>query len=422
MTGALTLSGRTVVVGVTGGIAAYKSAELVRWLKREGATVAVVLTPAARRFVTPLTLETLSGNPVVTSLWRSAAGLDLGPRPADRKSPVEHIELADAAHLIVVAPATADFLAKMSLGLADDALSAAVLATRAPLVVAPAMNVNMWNHPATQEHMQRLRARGVLILEPEEGELACRWQGKGRLVGVEAIASAVHEVLARGESLAGRRVLVTAGPTREAIDPVRFLSNYSSGKMGVRLAESARDRGAEVTLVHGPLETAVPSGMRAIGVGSAEEMRRAVHAEAQHVDAVVMAAAVADYRPRRAATGKIARKAGGMELPLEPTADILQEMPRHEGLVVVGFALETDGGLERAKQKLVEKECDLIVYNDPTEEGSAFGGETNRVTLVARSGEPEPLPTLTKREVAERIWDRVAGQWNGAPKRTRAAR
>ena len=401
MTGALTLSGRTVVVGVTGGIAAYKSAELVRWLKKEGATVAVVLTPAAKRFVTPLTLETLSGNPVVTSLWRSSPGLDLGPRPADRKSPVEHIELADAAQLVIVAPATADFLAKMSLGLADDALSATLLATKAPVIVAPAMNVNMWNHPATQENLQRLRARGVLVLEPEEGELACRWQGKGRLVGVEAIASAAREVLARGESLAGRRVLVTAGPTREAIDPVRFVSNHSSGKMGVRIAESARDRGAEVTLVHGPLATTVPAGVHAISVVSAEEMRRAVHAEAKNADAVVMAAAVADYRPRNVATGKLERKAGSLDLALESTTDILKEMPRHAGLVVVGFALETGGDVGRAKKKLVDKQCDLVVFNDPTEDDSAFGGETNRVTLVAKTGEPEALPTLTKREVAE---------------------
>ncbi len=416
MPGALSLTGRTVVVGVTGGIAAYKSAELVRWLKKEGATVAVVLTRAARRFVTPLTLETLSGNPVVTSLWRAHAGLDLGPRPPDRKSPVEHIELADAAQLVVVAPATADFLAKMSLGLADDALSALLLATRGPVVVAPAMNVNMWNHPATQEHLERLRARGVWILEPEEGELACRWQGKGRLVGVDAIASAVREALARGTSLAGRRVLVTAGPTREALDPVRFLSNRSSGKMGVRLAESARDRGAEVTLVHGPLEIALPEGVRAVPVMSAEEMRRAVHAEAKQSDAVVMAAAVADFRPVEAKRAKLERKSSGLDLRLESTPDILKEMPRHDGLVVVGFALETADGMARARRKLAEKTCDLIVLNDATAPDSAFGGDTNRVTLVARDGGEEALPALSKREVAERIWDRVAAGWNGGGK------
>lgn len=413
MPGALSLSGRTIVVGVTGGIAAYKSAEVVRWLRKEGATVAVVLTRAARRFITPLTLETLSGNPVVTSLWRASRPLDLGPRPADRKSPVEHIELADAAHAVVVAPATADFLAKLSLGLADDALSATLFATRAPIVVAPAMNVNMWNHPATQENLQRLRDRGVLILEPEEGELACRWQGKGRLVGVEAIASAVHEVLARTASLAGKRVLVTAGPTREAVDPVRFLSNRSSGRMGVRLAESARDRGAEVTLVHGPLEVEAPAGVRAVAVTSAEEMRQAVHSQVSKVDAVVMAAAVADYRPARAAGAKVERKSEGLELSLECTPDILKEMPRHDGLVVVGFALETGDGLARAKQKLAEKQCDWIVLNDATRPDSAFGGDTNRVTLVGRGGEEEALPVLTKREVAERIWDRVVGGWNG---------
>jgi phosphopantothenoylcysteine decarboxylase/phosphopantothenate--cysteine ligase len=416
MPGALSLSGRTVVVGVTGGIAAYKSAEVVRWLKKEGAAVAVVMTPAARRFVAPLTLETLSGNPVVTSLWRAPRPLDLGPRPPERVSPVEHIELADAAHAVVVAPATADFLAKMALGLADDALSATLLAMRAPIVVAPAMNVNMWNHPATQANLERLRERGVLVLEPEEGELACRWQGKGRLVGVEAIASAVREVLARAASLAGRRIVVTAGPTREAVDAVRFLSNRSSGRMGVRLAESARDRGAEVTLVHGPLEVGPPAGVRVVAVTSAEEMREAVHAEAGKADAVVMAAAVADFRPTRAARGKLERRDEGLELRLEATPDILKEMPRHDGLVVVGFALETENGLARARRKLAEKKCDLMVLNDATELDSAFGGETNRVTLVGRDGTEEALPVLTKREVAERIWDRVAAGWNGGGK------
>jgi phosphopantothenoylcysteine decarboxylase/phosphopantothenate--cysteine ligase len=416
------LTGKTVVLGVTGGIAAYKSAEIVRWLRKEGAAVVVVMTPAARRFITPLTLETLSGNPVVTSLWRPARGLELGERPPGRKGPVEHVEIADAAALVLVAPATANFLARAAAGLADDALAATLLASPAPVIVAPAMNVNMWNHPATQENLMRLLARGVAVVAPDEGELACGWEGRGRLASLEKIQAAVRAALggaagktavtvgAGAGALAGRRVLVSAGPTREAIDPVRYLSNHSSGRMGYALAEEARARGAVVTLVAGPTALAEPAGVEVVYVTTADEMQRAVDAAAGRADAVVMAAAVADYRPARAATAKLRRSEAGLELRLVPTPDILRGLRKRPGMVTVGFALETGPGLVAARRKLREKGCDLVVLNDPTRADSAFGGDTSRVTLVS-AGAAERLPVLSKREVAGRIWDRVQALW-----------
>jgi phosphopantothenoylcysteine decarboxylase/phosphopantothenate--cysteine ligase len=413
MAEATSLSGKTAVVGVTGGIAAYKAAEIVRWCKKEGAAVVVIMTRAARRFISPLTLETLSDNPVVTSLWRSTGQLDLGERPPGRKSPVEHIEIADAADIVIVAPATADFLARASLGRADDALTCTLLATRAPVIIAPAMNVQMWNHPATQEHLERLRSRGVTVIEPEEGELACRWEGKGRLASIEKIAATVGRVMGRRESLTGRHVVVAAGPTREAIDPVRYLSNHSSGKMGYRLAEAARDRGAVVTLVSGPVTELPPDGVKLVPVTSASGMKRAMDTATKTADAVIMAAAVADYRPVKASHKKIPREGDEITLRLQTTPDILKGVPRKKDRIIVGFALETDEGLERARKKLKDKGCDLIVLNDPTREDSAFGGDTNRVTLIDAKGKAEELPTLSKREVAECILDRVEKLWSG---------
>ena len=383
------LSGKTVVLGVTGGIAAYKAAELVRWFKKKDAAVVVILTPAAKHFVSPLTLETLSANPVITSLWRPARGLVLGDRPPGRKSPVEHIEIADAADLVVVAPATADFLARASLGLADDALTSTLLATRAPVLFAPSMNVNMWSHPATQEHLERLQSRGVEIIEPEEGELACNWEGKGRLAPIEEIGErAVARLEDRGR-LSGKRVVVSAGPTREALDPVRYLTNHSSGKMGIGIAEVARDRGADVTLVLGPVSGPPPAGVSIVPVESALEMQQAVNQAARRAHAVVMAAAVADYRPAQVSKQKLAREGDGLQLDLESTPDILKGVPRSKGRVIVGFALETGDGKSRAKKKLKEKNCDLIVLNDPTRPDSAFGGDTNRVTVIDARGRSE---------------------------------
>jgi phosphopantothenoylcysteine decarboxylase/phosphopantothenate--cysteine ligase len=408
------LLGKTAVVGVTGGIAAYKAAEIVRWFKKEGAAVVVIMTRAARRFISPLTLETLSDNPVVTSLWRSTGQLDLGERPPGRKSPVEHIEIADAADIVVVAPVTADFMARVSLGRADDALTCTLLATRAPVILAPAMNVQMWSHPATQEHLGRLRSRGVTVIEPEEGELACRWEGKGRLAPLEEIAAAVRSLMGRAASMSGRHVVVAAGPTRESLDPVRYLSNHSSGKMGYRVAEAAVERGAKVTLVSGPVAETPPEGARLVSVTTASGMKRAMDAASKTADAVIMAAAVADYRPAKASRKKIPREGDEIVLRLQTTPDILKGIPRKQGRIIVGFALETDQGLERARRKLVDKGCDLIVLNDPTREDSAFGGDTNQVTLIDARGKAEELPTLTKREVAERILERVEGLWGGA--------
>jgi phosphopantothenoylcysteine decarboxylase/phosphopantothenate--cysteine ligase len=339
---------------------------------------------------------------------------------------VEHVEIADAADLVLVAPATANFLARAAAGMADDALTAIVLASAAPLVVAPAMNVNMWNHAATQENLLRLAARGVTVVPPDAGDLACGWEGRGRLAALEKIQAAVAAGLAGAARaggapagagaaapsgpLAGRRVVVTAGPTREAIDPVRYLSNHSSGKMGYALAAEARERGAAVTLVTGPVSLPAPEGVEVVRVTTAEEMRRAVTAATRRADALVMAAAVADYRPARPATAKLRRAAAGLELRLEPTPDILGGLRKRPGLVTVGFALETGPGLPAARRKLREKGCDLVVLNDPTRPDSAFGGDTNRVTLVS-AGAAERLPVLSKREVAGRVWDRVQRLW-----------
>lgn len=414
------LGNKTVVVGVTGGIAAYKAAEIVRWFKKEGAAVVVIMTPAARRFISALTLETLSDNPVITSLWRPPRPLDLGARPPVRRSPVEHVEIADAADLIVVAPATADFLARVSLGLADDALTATLLASQAPVIVAPAMNVQMWNHPATQEHVERLRSRGVIVVEPEEGELACRWEGKGRLAELDSVTAAVRTVVSRSESLRGKHVVVTAGPTREALDPVRYLSNHSSGKMGYWLAEVARNRGARVTLVSGPSERNPPCGVEVVRVTTAAEMKRAVDAASRKSDAVIMAAAVADYRPVRVSRTKLSRSAEGLEMRLEATPDILEGVPRRAGRVIVGFALETEDGVPRAKRKLREKGCDLIILNDPTQPGSEFGGDTNQVAVIDARGRVERMPIASKREVAEHILDRVEALWQKPRNGTRS--
>jgi phosphopantothenoylcysteine decarboxylase/phosphopantothenate--cysteine ligase len=389
------------------------------------------MTPAARRFVSPLTLETLSGNPVVTSLWHPKRGLDVGPRPAGRKSPVEHVEIADSADLVLVAPATADFLARAASGMADDPLSAALLATAAPVVMCPSMNVQMWNHLATQANLALLLGRGVTIVTPEDGELACGWEGRGRLAALETISATVLRVLAAGNSktsetartMKGRRVVVTAGPTREALDPVRFLSNHSSGKMGYALAEAARDRGAAVTLISGPTALRAPADVEFVPVTSAEEMKRALDRAAREADAVVMAAAVADFRAARPAKNKIRRSGDGLSLDLQSTPDLLRGVPRRAGRVIVGFALETENGVAGARKKLAEKGCDFVVLNDPTRSDSAFGGDTNRVALVDLS-KVEKLPTLSKREAAERIWERVESYWsrNGRPAPKKKAR
>ncbi|MEP7027883.1 MAG: bifunctional phosphopantothenoylcysteine decarboxylase/phosphopantothenate--cysteine ligase CoaBC [Candidatus Eisenbacteria bacterium] len=414
------LAGKTVVLGVSGGIAAYKAAEIVRWLKKEGAAVVVVMTPAARQFITPLTLATLSGNPVLDDLWAPNQALTFG-RPKGRTSPVEHIEVADAADLVIVAPATADLLAKVAHGLGDDMVTTVILATRAPVVFAPAMNVQMLANPIVQDNLAALRRRGYRFADPETGDLACGWEGRGRLASLESIAAAAHAAL-RGTSataasgpLAGRRVVVTAGPTVEALDPVRALTNHSSGKMGYALAEARRDLGANVTLISGPTALAAPYGVTTVAITSAADLARALKAALAKADALIMAAAVADFRPAKAAAQKLKRGTKAFTLSLLPNPDLLKTLPRPRGLRVVGFAVETERELASARRKLVEKKCDLLVLNNPTRPGSYFGGDTNEVTILDAMG-VERLPVLAKSAVAARVAARLAALWP-APKK-----
>ncbi|TMQ66143.1 MAG: bifunctional phosphopantothenoylcysteine decarboxylase/phosphopantothenate--cysteine ligase CoaBC [Candidatus Eisenbacteria bacterium] len=418
------LRGRVVVVGVSGGIAAYKACELVRWLKQEGAAVIVVMTPAAVEFVTPLTFQALSGNPVVRDLWGDQRPrFDLPPKAARKVGgAVEHVDVAEAADCIVIAPATADLMARLVHGEAPDAVTAMVLASPAPLVVCPAMDLEMWRQPATQANVAALRSRGASVVPPETGPLASGLVGPGRLAGLEAIAEAVSLATRRRTSLAGVKVLVGAGRTEEPLDPVRVLTNRSSGRMGFALAAAARDRGASVTLVAGAASVEPPDRVRLLSAATASEMERAMLREARRADVVLMAAAVADYRPARPQRGKIERGEGPMTLELMPNRDILASIGRRRraGQVLVGFALETQPGPARARRKLVEKRLDLVVLNSPRD---GLAGDTNRVTLVERR-QSKKLPTLAKREVAERILDRVGEllpRRSGAGPKARAA-
>jgi phosphopantothenoylcysteine decarboxylase/phosphopantothenate--cysteine ligase len=350
-----------------------------------------------------MTFEALSGRPVFVDQFALGA-----------ESDIRHISLADAADLLLVAPATANALGKFAHGIADDALSTLFLATRAPVLVAPAMNVNMFDHPAVVENIARLRARGVEFVEPGTGYLACGWLGKGRLAEVPDIVSAAMAVLARRKTLDGQTVVVTAGPTVEDIDPVRFVSNRSSGRMGYRLAEAARDRGARVVLVSGPTALAVPTGVEVVAVRSAEEMARAVAEHAASASVVVMAAAVSDYRPAEMAPQKLKKQAGPARLDLVRTPDILSSLGRAKGgRLLVGFAAETEKVLENARLKRAEKNLDLIVANDVGREGSGFGAEQNAAVLIDAQGEME-LPLMSKRELAERIWDRIEALRKGS--------
>ena len=401
------LSGRTVVVGVSGGIAAYKACELVRWLGERRASVIVVMTPAATEFVTPLTFQALSGNPVVTGLWGDQRpGFDLPAAAAGKLGGrVEHVDVAEAADCLVIAPATADLMARLVHGEAPDALTAIALATRAPLIVCPAMDREMWGQPATQANVRALRARGAMIVGPESGALASGLAGPGRLAGIEAIGAAVERAVTRRQSMKGMKVLIGSGRTEEPIDPVRVLTNRSSGRMGFAIAEAARDRGAMVRLVHGPAGIEPPAGVTCHAVTTAAEMEEAMRSHAAHADLVVMAAAVADYRPARVSTQKMKRGAGVLRLELTPNPDILAGLAarRRPGQTFVGFALETSRGLANARAKLRAKGLDLVVLNTPR---AGIGGETNQVTLV-ESARAAALPVLPKREVAEHVLDRV---------------
>ena len=386
----------------------------MRWLKQRGASVIVVMTPAAREFVTPLTFQTLSGNPVVLDLWGDQSPRFELPAGARRKvkGRVEHVDVAEAIDCLVIAPATADLMARLVHGEGPDALTAVALACRAPMIVCPAMDLQMWEQPATRDNVRVLRARGVTLVGPESGELASGLVGPGRLAALEAIGAAVEQALTRRTSLEGVRVLVGAGRTEEAIDPVRVLTNRSSGRMGFALAEAARDRGADVTVVSGPVSVEAPHGVTVVPVRTAAEMERAMGAQAESADVVLMAAAVADYRPARAAREKLKRGARRLTIELEPNADILAGLgaARRTGQVLVGFALETNDGVKHARTKLRAKGVDLIVLNAPA---TGIGGDTNRVTLVD-AHTAASLPVLPKREVAERILERVIAL-RGAP-------
>jgi len=391
---------RRVLLAVSGGIAAYKTPELVRALTRSGCAVRCAMTASAREFVTPLVLQTLSGERVATELFDLAQEGEIG-----------HIALADWAELLIVAPATANLLAKLALGLADDLVSTIALATCAPILVAPAMNVNMWRNPATQQNVALLRERGVRTVGPETGELACGWEGEGRMSEPAAIAAAARLALGT-QGLSGEVVLVTAGGTREAVDAVRFLGNRSSGKMGFAVAEEAARRGAEVVLVAGPTALATPPGVRRLDVESALEMRDSVFAELPRATIVVKAAAVSDFRPAEVEERKIKKEdlppGQGITLDLVRTPDILAEICREKGdRIVVGFAAESHDLVEAARRKLERKGCDLVVANDITREASGFDADTNTVVFVGPGDEVEELPPLPKAEVAGRLFDRV---------------
>lgn len=389
--------GRTVLLGVTGGIASYKSAWLARLLTKAGAGVDVVLTRSATEFVSALTFEALTGRPAYAGLFDAGAAL-------------EHIRLAKAADAIVVAPATADFLARAATGQANDLLSAILLATKAPVLLVPAMNDHMWSHPQTQKNVKHLRTLGYLVLDPEDGDLAAgEGEGPGRMPEPETIFAHVGRALEKRGKLVGRRVIVTAGPTREAIDPVRFISNHSSGRMGVALAAAAWRRGAHVTLIAGPMSVAAPPGVALRRVTSTEDMAAAVGAMLADADVLVMAAAPADFRPRSVASSKIKKGKRAPVLSMTHTTDILQSTiaKRRKGTIVVGFALETNEALKHGAKKLKDKALDLIVVNDATEAGAGFDVDTNRVTLLSRTGSEESLPLMSKAAVADAILDRV---------------
>jgi phosphopantothenoylcysteine decarboxylase/phosphopantothenate--cysteine ligase len=393
-----------IALGVSGGIAAYKAAEIVRLLQDRGIHVQVVMTAAAQEFVRPLTFAALSGEKVITSMFGSDSGS--GDTQANVESAIEHIAVAQSIDALLVAPATADVLARFAQGIANDFLSTLYLATAAPVVVAPAMNVNMWNHAATQANLEILRKRGVRIVEPGEGYLACGMTGSGRLAENETIMAAVMEALGAAQDLAGETLLVTAGPTREKVDPVRYLTNRSSGRMGYAIAEAALRRGARVLLVSGPTAIAAPGAAELTPVQTADEMLAAVLKLLPESTVVIKTAAVADFRPKAVAEQKIKRK-GDTTLELEPTADILAEVARRKtSQVVVGFAAETENVLENARRKLTSKSLDAIVVNDVSREGIGFDSDRNAVTIISQS-EVVEVPETSKWEVAHRVLDQV---------------
>ena len=395
------MKGRKVIVGVTGGIAAYKAAELVRLLVKEGAVTKVAMTHNATKFITPLTLETLSGNRVVRDMWDSET------------HPLDHITWGQDSDLIIVAPATANFIGKMAHGIGDDFLSTLVIAATARILVCPSMNNRMYLNPAVQENLRLLRTRGCVIMDPAEGDLACRTEGPGRLPEPGEIVEEARMLLS-DQDLAGVRILVTAGATLEPLDPVRYMSNRSSGKMGYALARAARRRGARVTLVSGPTALKPPRDVALSCVRTAEEMRRAVLSECREADVIIKAAAVLDWRPKETAEHKIKKGRGVQTLELVENPDILAELGCNRGnsrCLLVGFAAETQDLLTNAQEKLKKKNLDLIVVNDVSREDAGFEADTNAVKILYRDGRLEELPLMTKQELADQLLDRIRTLW-----------
>lgn len=391
------LKGKKVVLGVTGGIAAYKAAEFVRLLVKEEVDVHVVMTENAQKFITPLTFQTLSGKPVVTDPFALLEDAEIG-----------HIALADLAELVVILPATANIIGKIAHGIADDFLSTMVMATKAPVLLVPSMNVNMWENKTLQKNLQILIGSGCHVMEPGEGELACHWYGKGRLPELNEVVEKMEDLFSP-KDLKGERIVITGGPTQEDIDPVRFITNHSSGKMGYALARMARRRGAGVILITGPVSLPLPrTDIRCVPVRSAEEMRKAVFAHLEGSSVVIKAAAVSDYRPKVTSEKKVKKGSSEYLLALERTKDILEELGKKKGnRILVGFAAETDDLMANAKRKLVEKNLDFIVANDLTGPGAGFGSDTNQVKILYPSGQVKDLPLMTKEEVAQVILDDV---------------
>jgi phosphopantothenoylcysteine decarboxylase/phosphopantothenate--cysteine ligase len=387
------LTNKTIVLGITGSIAAYKAVDIASKLTQAGAKVEVVMTEPATRFITPLALRTITGRPVVTSMWEPAGEFH-----------VEHIALADAADVIAIAPATANIIARLAAGISDDILTCTVLASKAPVLIAPAMHTAMFLNPVTQENLARLKTRGFIIVDPASGKLASGGQGVGRLPDTEIIIAAIEQTLARNSDLAGRHIVVTAGGTREPIDPVRYIGNRSSGKMGYALAEAARDRGATVILITASPHPG-PSGVEVAPVETPAQMQAAVAKATIPADALIMAAAVADYRPKNVSPTKIKKQTSDLTLELVRNPDILAEAKG--SFIKVGFAAESENLVENARKKLEMKQLDIIIANDVTETDSGFAADTNKVTLVDKQGNVTEFPLMTKREVADKILDRV---------------
>ncbi len=388
---------KTIVLGITGSISAYKAADLAARFTKDGFRVDAVFTESAMKFASPMTLRNLTGRPVVTTMWELSTEFS-----------VEHVALSEAADVVLVAPASANIIARLANGIADDMLTCTVLATKAPVIIAPAMNDNMWANQVTQDNVAKLKKRGFIFVGPAYGRLASGKMGLGRLTELDEIYGVTLQVLGKKGDLAGKHIVVTAGGTQEPVDPVRCLTNRSSGKMGYAIAEAARNRGAAVTLISGPTAVTKPAGIKVVDVKTAEEMLKAVLEATKKADALIMAAAVADFRPARASGSKIKRRElGDLTLKLEKTPDILEQA--RGNFIRVGFAAESDNVIANAADKAKRKGLDLIVANNITEKGSGFGTDTNRVAIIDSKGKVDELPLMSKYEVAEKLLDRVAG-------------